>query len=133
MITSSLTKNKNRVAVRIPSTKNVKPAKETSQSDLDWWRSKIRRESTTYKTDSDTYIDSYTSRLMEDTISVCSSLSALTMASRKRVVTNKKRKVVTSNLVSLVPDVICLKVTKRRRGFGIFRWRKIWSRGKAVK
>lgn len=124
MIRSSVMNDKRFVQMQNSPTKDAIPCQETSREDLEWWRTKIRREEPPQSdSDTHTYMDSYTSRILEETISVCSSLSCLTMFSRKRVRLRRNRTAGTP-LSELIPDVICLKVTKRRRRFGFLRWRK---------
>lgn len=111
------------------------PPPHPRQSDVDWWRSKIRQKSSTMvvTTDTDTCgSDSWECSLNEETISVQTTLSDLTLGSRDKVVTEIKT-VVETRLANLIPDVICLKKTKQRRVLGLFRRRSFWSRAKAVK
>jgi len=108
---------------------------EARQSDVDWWRAKIRRGSGTVATSISATITSSTitsssesSHLNEETVSVQTTLSGLTMGSRKAM----GYKLVEAKLSSLIPDVICFKITKRRRFFGFLRGRRTRPRGKVL-
>mmetsp|Transcript_11107 Transcript_11107/g.13159 ORF Transcript_11107/g.13159 Transcript_11107/m.13159 type:complete len:218 (+) Transcript_11107:114-767(+) len=122
------TKESDAAVERIPS--------QARESDVDWWRSKIRRQSGTTATITSVTIASGTitssddsEKLNEETVSVQTTLSALTMGSRK-MITNKN--VVETKLSNLIPDVICFKITKRRGLFGFLRGRRS-RRPKVVK
>jgi len=123
-----------------PPTKIICPTKETDaaeermipsqaarESDIDWWRSKIRRKSgtaattTSATTASATIISSDNSSCLdEDVISVQTTLSELTMGSRKMMMNEN---IVETKLSNLIPDVICCKITKSRGFFGFLRKR----------
>jgi len=115
-------------------------ATTSTRNDVDWWRSKIRRESfsTAKATEPTTDTDTATCeswgnhRLHEDTVSVQTTLSEVTTGSHGTM-SSKQRKLVGHRLTVLIPDVICLKKTKRRGGFRFFRGKNLWSKAKGMK
>lgn len=127
---SPLTKGIDGAVERLPS--------ERRQSDVDWWRSKIRRGSTcatketeqTIETATDTdstMSENWNGRLHEDVVSVQTTLSEVTTDSQTTM------KAVETRVTFLIPDVICLKKTNKRGAFRFLKVRNFWSRTKATK